>query len=69
VLADERGQLVVPILVTGTTRQPRFAPDVRRVAEMKLGDRMPKNPAAKVQDALRRILGRRRAPESESEGK
>jgi hypothetical protein len=56
VLANDNEDLVVPMRVTGTTRQPRFAPDVERIAEMKLGNSLP-NAAAKVKDALGRILG------------
>ncbi len=35
-LANAKGELVIPAIVTGTLAQPRFAPDVGRVAEMKL---------------------------------
>jgi uncharacterized protein involved in outer membrane biogenesis len=35
-LANERGELVVPALATGTLAKPRFAPDLPRVAELKL---------------------------------
>jgi AsmA protein len=63
VLANQNGDLVVPMRVTGTTRRPRFAPDVERIAEMKLGDRLP-NPAAKVKEALGRILGGRGTKET-----
>jgi uncharacterized protein involved in outer membrane biogenesis len=58
VLANRNGDLVVPMRVIGTTRRPRFAPDMERIAEMKLGNRLP-NPAAMVKDALDRIFGGR----------
>jgi uncharacterized protein involved in outer membrane biogenesis len=58
VLANRNGDVVVPMRVIGTTRRPRFAPDMERLAEMKVGDRLP-NPAAKVKEALDRILGGR----------
>ena len=57
VLANRNGDLVVPMRVTGTTRRPRFAPDLERIAEMKPEDRP--NPAARVKEALGRILGGR----------
>ena len=63
VLANEDGELVVPMLVSGTTRQPRFAPDMRAIAAMKVGDRLPKDPVAKMKEALGRILGGRRTKE------
>lgn len=63
VLANEDGELVVPMLVSGTTRQPRFAPDMRTIAAMKVGDRLPKDPVAKMKEALGRILGGRRTKE------
>ena len=34
-LANRQGELVVPILVTGSLQRPWFAPDVRRLAEMR----------------------------------
>jgi hypothetical protein len=37
-LSDRSGQLVIPMILTGTMTDPRFAPDLRRVAEMKLED-------------------------------
>jgi uncharacterized protein involved in outer membrane biogenesis len=58
VFANPNGDLVVSMRVTGTTRRPRFAPDIERIAEMKLGVRLP-NPSAKVKEALGRILGGR----------
>jgi uncharacterized protein involved in outer membrane biogenesis len=35
-LANERGELVMPVILTGNLQHPRFAPDVQRVAQMKL---------------------------------
>ena len=57
VLANRNGDLVVPMRVTGTTQRPRFAPDLERIAEMKLGDRLP-SAATRVKETLDRILGR-----------
>ena len=58
VLANRRGELVVPMLVTGTMRQPRFAPDVERVAEMKLREMVPdiRDPQ-KLSTAIDTIVG------------
>jgi hypothetical protein len=40
-LANHRGELVIPAVVTGTLSQPRFTPDAARVAEMKLKRLLP----------------------------
>jgi hypothetical protein len=40
-LANTQGELVVPLHVTGTTDQPRFAADTQRVAEMKARNLVP----------------------------
>jgi AsmA protein len=54
-LANQQGELVVPLIVTGTLQQPRFAPDAQRVAEMKVKNLVPglRNP----QDLTSSILG------------
>jgi uncharacterized protein involved in outer membrane biogenesis len=41
VLANQQGELVVPMVLTGTMRQPRFAPDLERIAEMKVRNAVP----------------------------
>jgi hypothetical protein len=35
-LADKQGQLVIPLLITGTFSSPHFAPDTQQLAQMKL---------------------------------
>jgi uncharacterized protein involved in outer membrane biogenesis len=35
-LANNQGQLVLPVLVTGTMQHPMFAPDIQQIAQMKL---------------------------------
>jgi len=58
-LANNRGQLVIPALVTGTFSNPRFAPDVQQIAQMKVKGLVPNfdNPAS-VTRALQNLLGR-----------
>lgn len=58
VLANQRGELVVPMLVSGTMQQPQFAPDVERIAEMKLRNLVPdiRNPQ-KLSTAIEGIVG------------
>jgi AsmA protein len=57
-LANKQGELVVPALVTGTFSNPRFAPDVQQVAQMKLKGLLPSldNPTS-VGGALQNLLG------------
>jgi hypothetical protein len=40
-LANNQGELVLPVLVTGTTAHPVFAPDVQAIAKMKLNHLLP----------------------------
>ena len=40
-VANQNGELVVPMIVTGTFQNPRFAPDLQKVAEMKLQELVP----------------------------
>ena len=41
VLANQQGELVVPVLVTGTLRRPLFAPDAQGLAEMQVRNLVP----------------------------
>jgi len=47
-LANRNGELVIPILVTGTVNKPIIAPDVEKLAQMKLNNLLPTtgNPGA-----------------------
>lgn len=40
-LSNNKGELVLPVIITGTFDKPRFAPDPARFAEMKLKNLMP----------------------------
>ncbi len=40
-LSNNKGELVLPVIITGTFDKPRFAPDAARFAEMKLKNLMP----------------------------
>jgi AsmA protein len=57
-LANNQGQLVIPAVVTGTFSNPRFAPDVQQLGQMKLKGLIPNmgNPAS-VTGALQNLLG------------
>ena len=58
-LANQQGELVVPLLVTGTMARPRFAPDVQRIAEMKVRSLLPSlgNPGSLTSGILGAIGG------------
>ncbi len=40
-LANNKGEIVIPVIVTGTFQQPRLAPDVQKVAQMRLQNLLP----------------------------
>jgi hypothetical protein len=58
-LANNQGELVLPVIVTGTFQHPQVAPDLQQVAQMKLKNLLPttKNPGQLTQGILGAILG------------
>jgi AsmA protein len=58
-LANNQGELVVPVIVTGTFQRPQVAPDVQQIAQMKLQNLLPtsKNPGQLTNGILNRVLG------------
>jgi hypothetical protein len=40
-LANNKGELVLPVLITGSLDKPMFAPDTQAIAEMKLKNLLP----------------------------
>ncbi len=58
-LANNKGELVMPVLVTGTMDQPRFAPDLEEVARMKLQNLVPSfgNPGDLSSGILGAVMG------------
>ncbi len=58
-LANNRGELVIPVIVSGTMQSPRFAPDVQKIAQMKLQKLLPtaNNPGNPASGILGGILG------------
>jgi AsmA protein len=58
-LANNRGELVIPVLITGTFQHPSFAPDVNKIAQMKLQNMLPtsNNPGALTSGILGAIMG------------
>ena len=57
-LANKDGELVVPVIVTGTFQNPQFAPDLQKVAQMKLQNLVPsiENPAGLSKGIFEQIL-------------
>lgn len=58
-LANNQGELVLPVIVTGTFQHPQVAPDLQQVAQMKLQNLLPtsKNPGQLTNGLLGAILG------------
>ena len=54
-LANSKGELVIPAIVTGSFAHPHFAPDVEQMAQMKLKNLLPT--ASSPGKALTNILG------------
>ncbi len=40
-LANNKGELVIPVLITGSMSSPRFAPDLQQIGQMKLKNLLP----------------------------
>jgi AsmA protein len=58
-LANNQGELVIPVIVTGTFQHPSVAPDVQQLAQMKLKNLLPtsKNPGQLTSGIIGQILG------------
>jgi AsmA protein len=58
-LANNQGELVIPVIVTGTFQHPAVAPDVEQLAQMKLKNLLPtsKNPGQLTTGIIGQILG------------
>ena len=54
-LANSQGELVMPVIVTGTLQHPQFAPDLQEIAQMKLQNILPNS--KNLGGALGQILG------------
>lgn len=62
-LANNQGELVVPIVITGSFAAPRFAPDLQQMAQMKLQNLLPTsgNPGQLTSGILGAVLGGKKA--------
>jgi len=59
VLANNQGELVMPVILTGTFQHPQVAPDLQQLAQMKLQNLLPtsKNPGALTSGIVGAITG------------
>jgi len=59
-LSNSKGELVIPVIVTGSFAQPHYSPDFEAIARMKLQEMLPtlSNPG-KLSDILGTILGQK----------
>jgi uncharacterized protein involved in outer membrane biogenesis len=60
-LANNQGEMVIPVIITGTMQSPRFQPDVQQLAQMRLKGLLPSasNPAGGVAGVLGGLLGKK----------
>ena len=57
-LANKQGELVIPVLVTGTFSNPTFAPDIQQIARMRVNGLVPNfNDPASITGTLQALLG------------
>jgi AsmA protein len=58
-LSNNQGELVLPVIVTGSFQHPQVAPDVQQIAKMKLDNLLPtsKNPGQLTNGILGAVLG------------
>jgi hypothetical protein len=58
-LANKNGELVIPVIVTGTFDNPHFEPDVQQIAQMRLKNLLPTsgNPGQLTTGVLGGLLG------------
>jgi len=66
-LANNQGELVIPAIVTGTFQNPKFAPDMKKVAEMKMKGLVPNSsdPLGGVSGVLGGLLGQKKADQTQ----
>ena len=69
-LANNQGELAIPVLVTGTFQNPKFMPDVQQMTQMKLKGLIPNtnNPGAAVSGLLGGLLGQKAGNAAPTQG-
>jgi AsmA protein len=68
-LANDQGELVIPAIVTGTFQNPKLAPDLQKVAQMKLKGLVPSanNPLGGVTGLLGGLLGQKKPDQAQQQ--
>jgi hypothetical protein len=68
-LANNQGEMVIPAIVTGTFQNPKFAPDLQQIAQMKLKGLLPNynNPSSAVSGVLGGLLGQKGAKQTQQQ--
>ena len=68
-LANNQGELVIPVLITGTFDHPVIAPDVQGLAQMKLKGLVPNanNPQSAVSGILGNLLGQNKQDQQQQQ--
>ena len=69
-LANNQGELAIPVLVTGTLQNPKFMPDVQQMTQMRLKGLIPNsnNPGGAVGGILGGLLGKQGANKAPAPG-
>ena len=69
-LANNQGELVMPVIITGTFQHPQITPDMQQIAQMKLQNLLPtsKNPGALTNGILGAILGKGQSASGDTSG-
>jgi AsmA protein len=69
-LSNNQGELVIPILITGTFQNPHFAPDLQSVAQMKLKGLVPSfdNPGGALSGVVGGLLGQKQGAQQGQPG-
>jgi hypothetical protein len=69
-LANNQGELAIPVLVTGTLQNPKFMPDVHQMTQMRLKGMIPNsnNPGGAVGGILGGLLGKQGANKAPAPG-
>ena len=58
-LANNRGELIMPVIVKGTLQKPQFSPDAEKIAKLKLQGVLPTQAKPEsIQDVLQGIFGK-----------
>jgi AsmA protein len=68
-LANNQGELVIPAIVTGNFQNPKFTPDLQKIAQMKMKGMLPsaENPLGGVTGVLGGLLGKKGATQTQQQ--